>query len=669
MDEKPEKFIVSVVPLTKIPLTRDQSFFYLSNSALPSGTLVSAPLFRRKIEGVILESKKDFPRLGNIELKKIDKVIEENFLNEKQLKLASLISDHYISPLGVVMKNFIPKRVKSRGMNHETLNIEQNMKKIILAKEQNDAVNNICKIDSKFKIQNLKFLLYGPSASGKTEVYIHAMLALKKQQPDYQFLILLPEKTLTPQAIPRYGAYFDAQETVVLSSNIPKGLFYSNWQKIKSGEAKVIIGTRMAVFAPFKKLGLIVIDEEQDMSYKQWDMNPRYDARTVAEKLSELHACRLIRGSATPLVESFYRAKNKELRLLELPPYQKPGTTYRLPNSLIVDMKKERWAKNYSCISKKLKSEIAYALKYKLQTILLINRQGMSSFSVCAECKAVLKCPRCDRALIYEREGYYKCLHCGYQSGIIPKCSKCGGIIFKNIGLGTQKVAKEITDIFPSAKLLVADSSTSREKDFQNKIYASFSQGQADILIGTQMISKGWDLPRVSLVGIIDTDNLLSFPDFTTQEKVFGLLTQVFGRVNRPGAKFPGNVVIQTFDPQNRIILFAAQKNYPAFYKAEIKERESLFLPPFGKVIKLIFQDINQDKTESESLRIFGILKKNLDLKVTEPHSPLLPKIRGRFRKQIVIKERKGKIPDKLKNKLKKLGQGWIIDIEPISII
>lgn len=682
MPKKSKKFILNVVPLTKIPLTNIQSFSYLSETKLPSGTLVSIPLFHRKLEGIVLESRSDFERLGNIELKKIEKVLKEDFLDQKQIGLAQFISNYYISPLGVVMKNFVPKRAKTRGSKYKVESTKKNIlasKKIKLTGEQKEAVKSISNI--KYKMPRAKYLLFGPAASGKTEVYIHSILEFKKQNKDFQFLILVPEKTLTPQAMERYGAYFKSKEIVLLSSNLSGGQYYSGWKKIKSGETKIIIGTRMAVFAPFKKLGLIIIDEEQDMSYKQWDMNPRYDARTCAEKLAEIHKCPLVRGSATPSVESYWRATNKDLQLLKLSELKLEKGNFlkakgSLPSAILVDMKKERWANlldgrrgNYSCLSKKLQTEIAYALKYHQQIILLINRQGMSAFSVCVACKTVFKCPNCERALVYGREGFYKCAHCGHKSEIIPKCVHCGGIIFRNVGLGTQKVEKEVASLFPSARIIVADAASSREKDFHNKIYSAYSQGEADILVGTQMISKGWDLPRVSLVGIIDTDNMLSYPDFSNQEKAFQIISQVSGRINRPDAKFGGTVVIQTFQPENPLIKSAAERNYGTFYAREIEERKLLNLPPLGRMIRLIFQDYSPKKIEKEMARVYEILNKIPKIKATQPHSPLLLKIRGRFRSQIVIKIRREKIPKKLEKILEKIPSGWIIDVDPISII
>ena len=670
MEGKAKKFIIDIIPLARIPLGRDQFFCYLSDKKLISGTLVIIPLGNRKIDGIVIRTRKDFKRLGGIQLKKIDAVIEENFLDEKQFKLAQFISDYYLSPLGVIMRNFAPERVKKRRKEKkEERTMQTGTKKIILTKEQSFAVDKI----SSFMLRASRFLLFGPAASGKTEVYIHSIIALKKNNPDLQFLILIPEQTLAPQALERYGAYFGPGEIVLLSSNVSKGRYYSCWKKIKSGEAKIIIGTRMAIFAPFQKLGLVVIDEEQDMSFKQWDMNPRYDARTSAEKLAEIHKCAIVRGSAVPSIETYWRAINKELKLLELPVLnlgearsmkQETGLT----SFEIVDMKKERWQRNYSSISKKLKNEIAYALKNKSQAILFINRQGMSAFTVCSTCKTLLKCPKCERALVYDREGFYKCLHCSYKSGVVPKCSQCGGIAFKNLGIGTQKVAKEISNLFPSAKIIIADSSVSHRRGFQDKIFSDFSSGSADILIGTQMISKGWDLPRIALAGIIDTDNSLALPDFAAGEKVFQNIVQISGRVNRPGFKYPGMVIIQTFQPDNLIIKLAAKLDYRSFWKYETEERKKFKLPPFGKLIRLIFQDYDQDKVCQKSLEVFNKLIKIAGVETTDPHDPLAPKIRGKIRKQIIVKFRE-KLPEDLKTVLKNLESGWVIDVDPINLI
>jgi primosomal protein N' (replication factor Y) len=718
MDKKLQKFVLDVVPLTKIPLNREQFFWYLADKNLTPGTLVNVPLFKRKVEGIVIRSRPDFKRSGNIELKKIDSVIKESFLTEPQLRLAKFISDHYISPLGIVLKSFIPKRVKSRNKKNPvqvgdiepTISIpspqpspEYRRGGIVLTPEQKMAVGEISDA-SRFTLHASRFLLFGPSGSGKTEVYIHSILESvarnakreaykekrKTQNVKLQFLILVPEKTLTPQAIERYGAYFKSEETVVLSSNITKGKYWESWQKIESGEAKIIIGTRMAVFAPFRKLGLIVIDEEQDVSYKQWDMNPRYDARTVAEKLAEIHKCAIVRGSATPSVESYWRAQNKDLQLLEIPALElkearSKNKEERINNdeydhknlhascfmlhasrSILVDMKKERWKKNISCISKKLQAEIAFVLKHNLQAILFINRQGMGNFSVCKTCKTVIKCPNCDRALIPDKDGY-ACPSCSRKISAFAKCEKCGGVDFRNVGLGTQKVEREVGALFPQARIIVTDSRNAKAL-YQKELYEKFSGHKADILIGTQIISKGWDLPRVALIGIIDADNLLNFPDFTANVKAFQNIMQVAGRTGRPGSITSGSVIIQTYDPENKILKLAAERNYVQFWKQEIEERKTLGYPPFSKLINLIFQDFSRKKVEEECSRVFRLIGSMKEIKVFEPGDPSASKIRGRFRRQIVIKIR-DKMPSGLTEALKNLPAGWIIDVEPIAIM
>ncbi len=673
MEKKSKKFIVDVIPITFLPLGQQQFYSYLWESKVAPGTLVSIPFFKRNINGVAIKSRDDFHRLGNIELKKINCLVKENFLTKNQLALAQFISDYYFSPIGTVLKFFIPKQTNQHKQKPAN-NLEAKKKTIKLTREQRDAVNKIT--NSKFNppagSQNSKFYLYGPAGSGKTEVYIHSILKLREINSDLQFLILLPELTLTPQAVERYGEYFNANEIVILHSKIPKGQFYTNWQKIKSGEAKIIIGSRMAVFAPFKKLGLIVVDEEQDISFKQWDMNPRYDARTVSDKLSGLYGCRLIFGSATPSIENFYRTRTQDINLLTLPRLNLKNSI-PLPEVEIMDLKKERWQnKNFgisSSVSKKLQGEIAYALQHKLQTILFLNRQGMSNFSVCNNCKTVLKCPRCDRALVYDREGFYRCLHCSYKTSITPECSKCKGIAFTNVGNGTQKIEREVENLFPGARLARIDNQ-SAQKESVEETYKKFSQGTIDILIGTQMISKGWDLPNVALVGIIDADNLLSIPDFSANIKAFQHIVQLSGRVGRPGAKYSGKIIIQTFNPENKIFQKAVARDFESIFEQELAERKVLKLPPFGKIIKLIFQTTNFKKVQDETANIYSILQeKSSGISITEPQDAFVSKVRGQYRKQILLKLPCGEIPDNVKKLISSLSRGWIIDVDPISLI
>lgn len=669
MEKQAGKFIVDVYPITPLSLARQQFYSYLWDTEIPRGTLVSIPFFRQNIEGIVINNRSDFHRFGNIRLKKINKIIEESFLTDNQLQLAEFISQYYLSPVGTVLKFFAPKRTKARKSNNEPKTINHRVRKIKLTNEQQNAVKQITGTrQSKAK----NYLLFGPASSGKTEVYINAIAKLKKGNGKIQFLVLLPELTLTPQAIERYGEYFNPEEIAVLHSKISKGQLYANWQKIKSGSAKIIIGTRMAVFAPFNKLGLIVVDEEQDMSHKQWDMSPRYDARTVGEKLAEMHGAKLIFGSATPSIDLFHKALEKKCKLLKLS--QLPGISN--PEVELVNMRKEKWQKNFSPISKKLQAEIKFALKYKLQTILFINRQGMGSFSICTNCKNVLRCPRCERALIYAKSGDYKCLHCNYVSGAIIECPKCKNATFKNIGLGTQKIESEIQKLFPGARSGMADSDSMKiAGKQQEKLYRKFADREIDILVGTQMITKGWDLPNVGLVGIMDADSLFNLPDFRSNEKAFQLLAQVAGRTNRPGHRFPGKVIVQTFNPDNTILRHLAEMDYERMFTAELEERMILHYPPFGRIIKLIHRNKDREKLEQVAKKTYDELKrtteKDLVIKITKPQNPLVPKTRDHFKKQIVIRLTGdvSDIPPKIRKALEKLNSSWVIDIDPISIL
>lgn len=675
-----KKFIIDVAPIARLPLHKQQFFSYLHETQIEPGSLVSIPLFRREVPGITLGVRPDFEHFGGYELKKVYRVYQEKFLTAEQLKLANKISEYYLTSLGVVLKHFIPMRVKARNSSHQS-SVISHQPSIQLTPLQQSAVNEITKYHLEFDICNLKFLLSGPSSSGKTEVYIHSIAKIKEVAPDTQFLILLPELTLAPQAIERYRQYFSENEIILLHSKLGKGEYYSNWEKIRSGEAKIIIATRIGIFAPFKKLGLIVVDEEQDMSYKQWDMNPRYDARKGAEFLSEIFSCPVVFGTSTPRIETFYKSQTGEYQLLELPRLHVSSFELQASRYEIVDMRKEKWTSfdgkkkaNYSFLSIKLQEEIRYALANKQQAILFINHQGASTFSLCKNCKEVLKCPKCERALVYDETGEYRCLHCKYSSGAFPTCQVCNGIEFENLGLGTQSVMREVKKIFPAARTARLDTAAIKKPGVQEDVYKKFMAGEIDILVGTQMITKGWDNPNVSLVGIIDSDSLFSFPDFLTDERAYGNIMQAAGRAGRLGSRFPGQVVIQTYNPNNRVFEFITNNDFPSFFEKEIAQRAALKYPPLGKIIKLTFKDESKEKIAKETSvvykKISDLISEFEHIRISEPLDPMVSKIRGKFLRQMIIKTdtESNQLPVELIKLLSSLSSSWTIDVDPISI-
>lgn len=682
MEEIPKKFIIDVAILTRLPLSRAQFFSYVYHEEIPAGSLVSVQLFRRIVQGIVLGSRSDFHRLGNFELKKVQSVFVENFLTEQQIELAHKLSQHYISPLGIILKQFVPKRVKARTQL-ATDNTQQKTynKQLTLTKEQETAVSSLTNPKS-YKLEAKSYLLYGPASCGKTEVYLEAIERILQNDPTAQFLILVPELTLAADITQRVISRFGTEKLAILHSNVSDGAYYRDWERIRSGEASIIIGTRMAVFAPFKNLSLIVVDEEQDISYKQWDMNPRYDARTVATMLSEIHNAPLVMCSATPRVETYHKALQNEYALLKLPKLELLSVVSCQLSVKVIDMRKERWTDfagkkkpNYSCISRELESELHFALSYRKQAILFINHQGMNAFTICATCKEVLRCPQCQRALVYDESGIYKCLHCSYDSGAFAKCKKCGSLQFQNIGTGTQTVEREIKKRFRNARIARADNRTMKNTRDQESLFADFSAGKIDILIGTQMITKGWDTPNVSLVGIIDADSLMTIPDIGTDEQALQHIMQAAGRTGRFDSKQTGKVIIQTFDPFNKVIKAAADMDYDSFCQKEIEQREALKYPPFGRFIRLICQNSDKKALEKETKmaydRIMMSANSEGSVRIIGPTSPLVSKVRTLYRMQILISIRDMETPlsKDILNQLHKLGSHWIIDVDPISII
>jgi primosomal protein N' (replication factor Y) len=510
------------------------------------------------------------------------------------------------------------------------------------------------------------FLLYGVTGSGKTEVYLHALaeaVALGKRG-----IVLVPEIALTPQTIERFASRFP-NRVAILHSRLSLGEQFDEWQRIREGAFDVVIGPRGAIFAPQPDLGIIIIDEEHEWAYKQQEQSPRYHAREVALKLAELSGAVVVLGSATPDVESFYHAQTGRYELLQLPQRITRSGVSSLPEIELVDMRQELKAGNRSIFSRSLTKAIAETLVVGEQAILFLNRRGTYTFVQCRDCGFVLRCPRCDLPFTYHAtEEMLVCHQCNYRKSVPTRCPACRGKRIKFLGVGTQRVEEEVARIFPGTRLLRWDRDVTKGKNSHQRILDRFLAHQADILIGTQMIAKGLDLPEVTLVGIISADTILHFPDFRAGERTFQLLSQVAGRAGRGSS--PGRVIVQTYTPEHYAIAYGAKHDYASLYHQEITFRQQHENPPFTRLASLIYTHPNADVCQREAGRVYHRLREKIDsegvdIALIGPSPMFFQKVRGRFRWQIILR---GSDPAHLLADLP-LPQGWVVDIDPIGLL
>ncbi|MBI4282925.1 MAG: primosomal protein N' [Chloroflexi bacterium] len=510
------------------------------------------------------------------------------------------------------------------------------------------------------------FLLHGVTGSGKTEVYLQALAEAVKRGK--RGIVLVPEIALTPQTIERFASRF-ANKVAVLHSQLSLGEQFDEWQRIKNGEVDVVIGARSALFAPQPDLGIIVIDEEHDWSYKQHEKSPLYHTRQVAIRLAELTGAVVVLGSATPDVETFYQARRGDYRYLQLPERVTPTQNSPLPRVEVVDLKDELKAGNRSLFSRSLSRAIAKAVSGGEQVMLFLNRRGAATFIQCRSCGFVLRCRRCEVTLTYHlAKDILVCHQCNYRMPVPYLCPQCSKPRLKFLGSGTQKLEQEAGYSFPQARLLRWDSDTTQRKHSHEEILDSFRTHRADILIGTQMIAKGLDLPLVTLVGIVNADTGLSLPDFRAGERTFQLLSQVAGRAGR--GPLGGQVIIQTYAPEHYAIQAAAQHDYALFYEQEIAYRRHLHNPPFTRLASLIYTHTNDSLCQREAERMQRLLIEERDARgvagitLIGPAPAFIHRLRGRFRWQLILR---GSDPATFLSPIP-MPQGWTVDIDPVGL-
>ena len=494
--------------------------------------------------------------------------------------------------------------------------------------EQQDAY---CSIDKPGE-----YLLHGITGSGKTEIYLQ--LIKRELENGKTAIVLVPEISLTPQTIDRFTSRFGKEKIAVLHSKLSNGERFDQWNKIKEGKAQIVIGARSAIFAPLKELGIIIIDEEHDSSY-QSESTPQYDALEIARKIADEENIKLVLGSATPDTRTYKNALEGKISLIEL---TKRANNARLPEVEIVDLRDELANGNHNMISTKLKNEIQKNIESKNQTILFLNRRGFSNFIMCKTCGNVIKCKRCDISMTYHKdENKLKCHYCGLEESVPNKCPNCGSKELKYSGAGTQKLEEEIHKLFPKASTIRMDIDTVTKKHSHEDILTKFKEDKIDILIGTQMIVKGHDFPKVTLVGVISADNALNIGDYRAPEITFQVLTQVAGRAGR--GEQNGKVIIQTYNPDHYAIECAKEQDFKKFYQIESKIRKTLKYPPFCDIIVLDFSSLNKHEIQRDTKKLHQYLKSRI---INEKfgvllYSPLpcpIEKINDRYRWRMIIK-------------------------------
>ncbi len=511
----------------------------------------------------------------------------------------------------------------------------KNTAKPVLSNTQKRAFDILSGAYNKGKSETA--LLYGVTGSGKTNVYLE--LIEKVLSDGKSVIVLVPEISLTPQTFSLFKNRF-GNNTAVLHSGLSMGERYDEWKRIKTGEAKVVIGTRSAVFAPVENLGLIIIDEEQEHTYKS-EMSPRYNAKDVAKYRCAYNGALLVFASATPSVETYAKALDGQYVLAEME--ERFGNSV-LPDVHIVDITDKSNRSAFFAISDFLAGEIAINLINREQTILLVNRRGYNTFVVCGECRHIITCPKCSISMTYHSaNGRLMCHYCGYSAPYTEKCPLCGQNNIRYAGFGTQRIEQELKVRFPEAKVLRMDADTTSAKNSYEKALSSFAKGEYDILIGTQMVAKGLDFPNVTLVGITGADRELYNDDFRSAERTFDLITQVVGRAGRGSRK--GRAVIQTVSPDSEILSVAAQQDYKSFYNNEIIMRKAMTYPPFCDICIIGFSGSDEDKLAFCSRRFFEAMVKlnsekyeNLKMIVLGPLSPKVSKINNTYRRRLIVK-------------------------------
>lgn len=645
-----------------VPLDRYYSYAIPDElvGALEPGMLVKVPLGKgnREYRGFCLDVSE---RVYTTSLKPIIELVDERvFLTDKMLELGKWLAEYYVCPPGLVFAAMVPSAVTKKLSRPSR--VKPYIKELPQVEPQfdlNDDQNRaMVTINEALEAKRFRILLmHGVTASGKTELYVRAIRHTISAGKSAIFLV--PEIALTTQMIYRLAERFE--KVGVFHSALTEAQRRSTWQAVRDGQVKVLVGTRSAVFAPMRDLGLIVIDEEQEPSFKNMQ-SPRYNTRDLALKRAQLEGVPVILGSATPALESFYNARhNPHWQNISLP---KRVADLPMPDVVLVDMRQEIFErKGVHLLSRVMESQIARTLERKLQTILLLNRRGYASYVFCPSCKFTLVCPNCRINMVYHKKSdRAMCHRCSAKIVVPDRCDRCGHK-FNKFGLGTQRVEEELERKFPDSRIARMDTDVmTRPADYEAE-FAKFAAGKTDILLGTQMIAKGLDFPNVALVGVVCADLALSLPDFRASERTFQLLAQVAGRAGR--ADHAGVVVVQSYNVSDSSIQSALNHDYERFARGELQIRQKLALPPFARITRIIIQDLKVTRARQIATDLVkghqDLAKKAYrDVSVFGPNPCAISRMRGKYRYHILIK---APTPDRMRDFLNRARADRILDL------
>ena len=590
---------------------------------IPVGIMKGAKAKKKK---VIVLKNEDLSNIKNPDGYK--KIVEFFKTNSGKYTKSELINEHSISQykLNKLIENEVLSIEEESVFRYNDRVYNKDSAKTLTI-EQENIIREYINSDDKM------FLLKGVTGSGKTEVYMK--LVERVLLEGKSAIILVPEIALTPQMIERFKGRFGVN-VALFHSKLSDGERFDEWFRVKEGKSKVIVGARSAIFLPAKNLGLIIIDEEHENTYKS-EQNPKYQTKEVAEYLSELKGCKVILGSATPSIETYYRALTGEMKLLEI---NSRVDNKAMPPMKVIDMRNELKGGNKSLFSRELFIAIQERLKRKEQIILFLNRRGFSTFVSCRSCGYVFKCDECDISMTYHKNGLLICHYCGKTKREPRECPKCHSKYVKFFGAGTQRVEEEVKKYFNNVRILRMDVDTTRDKHSYERIYNTFKNGEADILIGTQMVSKGLDFKNVTLVGILAADMSINIPDYRAAERTFQIITQVAGRAGRGDKQ--GEVLIQTYTPQHYSLQYAVNYDYEGFYEKEFTVRAMMKYPPFGKLLLINGtskkEDLLKNFMHKITMMIKPLVENCLDIEILGPIPCMISKVKENYRWQIVIK-------------------------------